>query len=294
MVEAIKKMRGIILAGGKSTRLHPATLPICKQLIPVYDKPMIYYPISTLILGGIKDILIISTPEDLGRFKELLGDGSKIGVKFSYKEQSEPRGLADAFIIGEKFIGQDSVCLILGDNVFYGHDISNMLKKAKSQEDGATVFGYHVKDPEKFGVVEFDEDGRVLSIEEKPQNPKSNYAIVGIYFYDNKVIHIAKDLKPSRRGEIEITDINNNYLQRGKLKVELMGRGIAWLDTGTPASLIEASLFVKTLQDRQGLQIGCIEEAAYREGLIDKERLREIGESMKSTPYGEYLLQLGK
>lgn len=287
-------VKGIILAGGNSTRLYPSTIPICKQLIPVYDKPMIYYPISTLLFAGIKDILIISTPKDLPRFKELLGDGSELGVSFSYKEQLEPKGIAEAFILGEEFIGKSRVCLILGDNIFHGTDLDELLKEAKNQKEGAVVMGYHVKDPERFGVVEFNSEEEVLSIEEKPENPKSNYAVVGLYFYDNKVIDIAKNLAPSYRGEKEITDVNKEYLKQKKLKVKIMGRGFAWLDTGTPESLTEASQYVKMLQERQGLQVGCIEEMAYKMGFMSREQLIEKAQKMKNTEYGRYLLRVAK
>ena len=283
-------MKGIILAGGSGTRLYPATTAICKQLLPIYDKPMIYYPLSTLMMAGIKDILIISTPEDTPIFKKLLGDGSRIGISIQYKIQEVPRGLADAFIVGEKFIGKDSVCLILGDNVFYGHDILELLKI--NNESGATIFGYYVNDPERYGVVEFDDDWNVLSIEEKPERPKSNYAVVGLYFYDNEVVRIAKNLKPSARGEIEITDINKQYLQDGNLKIKIMGRGFAWLDTGTHSSMIDASLFVKTIEDRQGLKIACIEEIAYYMNYIDKEQLLELSGLFKNE-YGNYLRRIG-
>ena len=290
----VEKIKGIILAGGKSTRLYPITNVLCKQLLPVYDKPLIYYPLSTLMLAGIKDILIISTPQDLSKFKDLFGDGSKLGIKISYKEQSEPRGLADAFILGEEFIGEDDVCLILGDNIFYGNGLTEMLKKAYNQKSGATIFGYAVKDPKRYGVVEFDMKGNVISIEEKPQNPKSKYAVVGLYFYDNNVIKIAKSLKPSLRGEIEITDINKKYLESGKLKIKLMGRGFAWMDAGTFDSLTDAADFVKSIQDRQGLKIACIEEIAYENGWITKEQLIEIANDLKNSGYGDYLINLLK
>jgi glucose-1-phosphate thymidylyltransferase len=285
-------MKGIILAGGKATRLYPATNVVSKQLLPIYDKPMIYYPLSTLMLAGIREILIISTPEDLPRFNELLGDGSKIGLKLSYEKQDKPRGLADAFIIGEKFIGNDKCCLILGDNIFYGSELQEMLKQAAEKENGATVFGYEVNDPARYGVIEFDSNKKVLSIEEKPEFPKSRYAIVGLYFYDTKVIEFAKSLAPSKRGEIEITDLNKKYLEIGELDVKLMARGFAWLDTGTFDSLAEASEFVRVIQKRQGSTIACLEEIAYKMNYITKEQLRETAESLKKSGYGEYLLGL--
>lgn len=285
-------MKGIILAGGKGTRLYPMTKAVSKQLLPIYDKPLVYYPLSVLFLAEIKDILIISTPEDIGSYEALLGDGSKWGVQFTYKIQEKPRGLADAFILGEEFIGDDKVCLILGDNIFYGQDLTKILNEAKKQKEGATVFGYPVRDASSFGVVEFDEDNNVVSIEEKPRFPKSNYAVPGLYFYDNDVIEIAKNVKPSARGEIEITSVNNAYLERGKLKVSLLGRGMAWLDTGTPDSILKAAEFVEAIQQRQGFYIACLEEIAWRRGFIDDEQLAEIGEELKMTDYGEYLLSL--
>ena len=281
-------MKGIILAGGKATRLYPVTMAVCKQLLPIYDKPMIYYPLSTLMLAGIKEILIISTPNALPRFKDLLGDGSFLGINISYAGQPEPGGIAESFIIGEKFIGIDNVCLILGDNIFYGHNLTEFLKEASFLKEGAFTFGYYVKDPQRYGVIEFANGCNVISIEEKPEKPKSNYAICGIYFYDNHVVEIAKKLKPSGRGELEITDVNNEYLKMGKFKVKLLGRGYAWLDTGTYDSLIDASLFIKTIEERQGLKIGCIEEIAYRMGYIDAKQLQKLADSI-NTNYGEYL-----
>lgn len=285
-------MKGIILAGGSGTRLYPATEKVCKQLLPVYDKPMIYYPLSTLMLAGIKEVLIISTPEDTSRFESLLGDGSAIGMKFSYKIQDSPNGLAEAFIIGDEFIGTDSVCLVLGDNIFYGHNFAKMIQKAAKLESGAEVFGYYVTDPERYGVVEFDNSSRALSIEEKPSSPKSNYAVVGLYFYDNDVVEIAKNVKPSHRGEIEITSINQEYLKRKSLTVSLMGRGYAWLDTGTHDSLLEASNYVKIVEDRQGLKIACIEEIAYRMGFIDDAQLSLLADKYKKNNYGKYLTKI--
>ena len=283
-------MKGIILAGGLGTRLFPITQPICKQLLPVYDKPMIYYPLSTLMRSGIKEILIISTPKDLPRFKEMLGNGHQLGITLHYKEQQEPRGLADAFIVGKEFIGNDSVCLILGDNIFYGHGMGTLLKEAVANNEGATIFGYYVNDPDRYGVVEFDKQGKVLSLEEKPEQPKSNYAIVGLYFYDNRVVEIAENIKPSERGEIEITDINIEYLKQNKLQVVTMGRGFAWLDTGTFNSLHDAGAFVKTLEDRQGLKIACIEEIAYQMGYIDRKQLEKLARDLSKSDYGQYLL----
>ena len=285
-------MKGIVLAGGSGTRLYPITRGISKQLIPVYDKPMIYYQLSTLMLAGIRDILLISTPEYTPLFKDLLGDGSDFGINLSYKVQERPNGLAEAFILGKEFIGDDSVCLILGDNIYYGSGLSQLLRDATKKKQGATVFGYHVTDPERFGVVEFDKDHRALSIEEKPAEPKSNYAITGLYFYDNDVVSIAAGLKPSARGELEITDINKEYLKRGDLDVKLMGRGYAWLDTGTHDSMLEASSFIATIQKRQNLKVASLEEIAYRQGWISKERLIELAQPMKKNDYGQYLLRL--
>ncbi len=287
-------MKGIILAGGSGTRLYPMTQAVSKQLLPIYDKPMIYYPLSVLMLAGIREILIISTPEDLPMFERLLGDGSKLGIAFFYKVQETPRGLADAFILGEEFIGDDSVCLILGDNVFYGQDFVRLLNTAKGSYNGAVIFGYPVKDPRSFGVVEFDHDHKVISIEEKPENPKSQYAVPGLYFYDNKVVGIAKNVKPSARGEIEITAVNNAYLEKKELNVILLGRGMAWLDTGTPEGMLKAAEYVEAVQSRQGFYISCLEEIAWRRGFIDVEQLRAIGEGLKMTDYGKYILSLAE
>jgi glucose-1-phosphate thymidylyltransferase len=287
-------MRGIILAGGSGTRLFPITQVVCKQLLPVYDKPMIYYPLSTLMLAGIKDILIITTPEDQDLFTTLLGDGSDWGLNLQYKIQERPEGLAQAFIIGEEFIGDDSVCLILGDNIFYGHGLPELLKNAVSRESGATVFGYYVKDPERYGVVEFNEHKSAISIEEKPQEPKSNYAVTGLYFYDNNVVEIAKNLNPSVRGELEITDVNKEYLFSKNLNVEIMGRGFAWLDTGTHNSLVEATLYIKTIEDRQGLKVGCVEEIAYRMGYIDRQKLLMLSDQLLKSGYGDYLKYIAR
>ena len=287
-------MKGIVLAGGSGTRLYPVTKAVSKQLLPLYDKPMIYYPISVLMLAGIKEILIISTPRDLPFYKDLLGDGLDLGISFEYAIQEEPNGLAEAFIIGENFIGDDNVALILGDNVFYGHRFSEILKRAMKLEDGAIIFGYYTQNPEHFGVVEFDDDWNVLSVEEKPEQPKSNYIIPGLYFYDNNVIEIAKNVKPSARGEKEITSVNEEYLNRGKLKVELLGRGMAWLDTGTHDGLLEAANFIETIQKRQSVYVACLEEIAYNYGYIDEQSLSKLAEPLKKTNYGQYLIRLSK
>jgi glucose-1-phosphate thymidylyltransferase len=285
-------MKGIILAGGSGTRLYPVTRVVSKQLLPIYDKPMIYYPLSVLMLAGIRDILIISTPEDLPLFKKLLGDGSWLGLSFSYAQQSRPEGLAQAFIIGKSFIGKDPVCLILGDNIFYGHSLTNILKRAVRLEKGGLIFGYLVKDPKRYGVVEFDSDGNVIGIEEKPKKPRSNYAVPGLYVYDNSVVDIAEHLKPSARGELEITDINLEYLKKGQLKVELLGRGFAWLDTGTQEALQQAASYIQAIQDRQGLKVSCIEEIAYNLGYIDKKELANLAVGLAQNEYGQYLLRL--
>jgi glucose-1-phosphate thymidylyltransferase len=285
-------VKGIILAGGSGTRLYPATRAVCKQLLPVYDKPLIYYPLSALMLAGIRQILIISTPADLPRFRDLFGSGEQLGLELSYAIQDQPRGLADAFRVGAQFVGNDSVSLALGDNIFYGHGFASLLRSAAEDLTGATVFGYYVNDPERYGVVEFDSQGAVLSIEEKPQKPRSNFAVVGLYFYDNSVIQIARELKPSARGELEITDVNRRYLEMGKLRCRLMGRGFAWLDTGTHASLVDATLFIKAIEDRQGLKIACLEEIAYQMGYIDAAQLRRLAEPLRKSGYGEYLLKV--
>ncbi len=287
-------MKGIILAGGKGTRLYPMTKAVSKQLLPIYDKPLIYYPLSVLMLASIREVLVISTPEDTPVYQRLLGDGSRLGMRFSYKVQETPRGLADAFILGEEFIGDDGVCLILGDNVFFGQDMTKLLRKAMENERGATIFGYPVKDARSFGVVEFDKDHKVISIEEKPEKPKSNFAVPGLYFYDNRVIEIAKNVKPSARGEIEITAVNNAYLELGELRVTLLGRGMAWLDTGTPSNMLKAAEFVEAVQDRQGFYVSCIEEIAWRRGFISTEQLIALGEELKMTDYGQYLLTIAR
>ncbi|MFO7842794.1 MAG: glucose-1-phosphate thymidylyltransferase RfbA [Bacteroidales bacterium] len=285
-------MKGIILAGGAGTRLYPITKSISKQIIPIYDKPMIYYPLSVLMLAGIREILIISTPKDIQLYKDLLGDGSQIGIKLSYEIQPSPDGLAQAFIIGEQFIGKDNVCLILGDNIFYGYGFSNILTQTAKLKDGAIVFGYYVNNPQRYGVAEFDNSGKVLSLEEKPEKPKSNYAVTGLYFYSNDVIQKAKSLKPSKRGELEITDLNRMYLHENRLKVELLGRGFAWLDTGTHESLLQASNYIATIEQRQGLKIACLEEIAYKTGFINKQQLIKLSEDLKNNQYGEYLLKI--
>lgn len=285
-------MKGIILAGGAGTRLHPMTISISKQIIPVYDKPMIYYPLSVLMLAGIREVLIISTSQDIGLYKKLFGDGHQLGMKFSYEIQPSPDGLAQAFIIGEKFIGNDNVCLVLGDNIFYGRGFGEILTEAANLQDGAIIFGYYVNDPQRYGVAEFDKSGKVISIEEKPQNPKSNYAVTGLYFYSNDVIEKAKKLKPSKRGELEITDLNNLFLEEDRLQIKLFGRGFAWLDTGTPESLLQAANFIETLESRQGLKASCIEEIAYRKGFIDKQQLEKLIQPLIKSQYGQYLLKV--
>lgn len=285
-------MKGIILAGGAGSRLYPATKPVCKQLLPIYDKPMIYYPLSTLMLAGLREILIISTPSEIPRFKELLGNGNHLGMSFQYKIQDEPNGLAQAFILGKEFIGKDSICLVLGDNIFFGKNLAEMVQEAAELQSGARVFGYRVKDPERYGVVEFNENNIAVSIEEKPENPKSRYAVVGLYFYDNRVVEIAENLKPSSRGEYEITDVNKAYLEKGNLSVSKMGRGYAWLDTGTHDSLLEASNFVKIIEERQGQKIACIEEISWRMGFIDDDELKNLAKPLFKSGYGEYLMEI--
>ena len=287
-------MKGIILAGGKGTRLYPSTIAVSKQLLPIYDKPMIYYPLSILMLAGIKEILIISTQRDIKQYQDLLGSGEELGISFYYKIQENPRGIAEAFIIGEEFIGDDDVCLILGDNVFYGQGFTSIFKKIRNKKNPATIFGYQVKDPREFGVVEFDKDNNVVSIEEKPQDPKSQYAVPGLYFYDNSVVNIAKKITPSERGELEISSINNEYLKRHQLKVEVLGRGVAWLDTGSPSNMLKAGMFVETVQTRTGLYIACIEEIAWKQGFINDEQFEAIGKRLKQTDYGQYILSLVK
>ena len=287
-------MKGIILAGGAGTRLYPSTLAVSKQMLTIYDKPMVYYPMSTLMLAGIREVLIISTPRDLPCYKELFGDGSRLGMQISYAQQDQPRGLADAFILGAEFIGSDSVCLVLGDNIFYGYGFSERLQTASARKSGATIFGYHVSNPKEFGVVEYDRDWNVLSIEEKPEHPKSNYAVPGLYFYDNEVVEIAKNVQPSARGELEITSVNNEYLRRGRLKVELFGRGMAWLDTGNHRSMLAASNFIEAVQTRQGLYVACLEEIAYNNGFITREALLKQAERMKTTEYGQYLFKIAE
>lgn len=287
-------MKGIVLAGGSGTRLYPITKSISKQIIPVYDKPMIYYPLSVLMLAGIREILIISTPQDIHLYENLLGDGTSLGIRLEYAIQPSPDGLAQAFIIGKDFIGDDTACMILGDNIFYGYDFSRTLKEAAQIKDGAIVFGYYVNDPQRYGVAEFDENGKVLSLEEKPENPKSNYAVTGLYFYSNDVVEKVKLVKPSKRGELEITDLNKIYLEEGRLNVKIMGRGMAWLDTGTQDSLLEASNYISTIENRQGLKIACLEEIAYRNGFIDKEHLLSLGNQLKNSQYGQYILKIAK